>query len=332
MPKVRYILTRSNQLAIVLSSKGGRSKKLVIPGHWIMDEGNSLVYKATDDPAVVLPPQVSQRISLRGVWSLTKDHLLRYSFLDIAGAELSLKGYIEAVTKDSVVFKPYDILMPADIKTIVLRGRWQADRYNRLTFLVQKHQSIFDTLTFSGIWESRRNSLVYSYRSQSLKARKKKESHTVSFDGFWETVGGCCIRYMLDVQNNSFFSFKAQLEKPVVDAAKGVLRYRLGVGAAGFKRAQTVLLYGTWRLGRGGSLSFHMEYKEGELCRLDFQTRLHLNEKDSLIFELKDLQGKDIGFMVMFSRAFLQKHAEWFVRLSGSSGEQRVDGGLNLPF
>jgi len=334
MPKVRYHLTRSNQLAISLRSQGKKTKETLVPGHWTVEENNQLAYIVTDEEDLSAQPaaRTPQRISLRGIWSLTKEHVLRYSFLDIADASISFHGYFEAVTKDTVVFKACDNAVPAEIKAIVLRGRWQADRQNRLTFLVQKRQSIFDTLTFSGVWESRRNTLTYSYRSMSLKTRKKKEVHTLGFEGFWETLAAGRITYRLDIQSDSFFSFKAQLERPVVDASAGVIRYRVGVGVAGAGRVQSVSLYGAWRLSRSGSLSFHMEYKEGELCRLDFQACLYLNEKDSLTFELKDMQGKDIGFMVMFSRAFLQKHAEWFIRVSGNQSEQRVEGGLSLPF
>jgi len=34
-----------------------------------------------------------------------------------------------------------------------LKGKWQADKYNRLSFLAKKQKNLYDTLTLSGSWK-----------------------------------------------------------------------------------------------------------------------------------------------------------------------------------
>jgi len=328
-PKNRYKLTVDNQLAVITS----RSGRIVLPGRFVLEDGNRLSY--------IVAGTARRLIHFRGIWSLKDERTLQFTLFETkrhaGGDVLYFKGTIKAVTPRSLYYRSDGLPEPARAggkpTCFTLRGRWQADEYNRLTFLVERGSAQYDRLTFRGTWETKHNTLVYRYTRKSLKTRAKVEQ-SIEFKGFWDIGARERISYVLDAAANSSFSFKIQLESPNLAGKDGAITYRVGVGIghAHRLRINTIVLYGTWKLGNEGGISFEMEYGKGNYRRIEFETFLKISERNTIGVGLKNRQGEDLGITVCFRRTFFRNKAAWFLRGSQSGQDSRIEAGVSIPW
>jgi len=221
---------------------------------------------------------------------------------------LTLKGEIVSVSSDELTCivtskKERDVEVARILK---LKGRWQADKNNRLSFAVSKEDGRADLLVFDGIWEiDGDNQIIYRYKKTDL-VRKTKEERSFIFKGAWRLTDREKIAYMLDTSGESGFLFKAQLENSGISGRFGVLRYRVGIGVSEHKRPieKIIKFFGA--------------------------LRLNITKKDSLEFEFTDARGRRLGMSTTLSRKLLGGEA--FVRFKRLAEESKVEAGIKIPW
>ena len=129
----------------------------VIDGKFRVDKNNNLSYhiKAPLPEANKVPRQ----FKLKGKWSLTESHDLKLTLDKTCrktfGEQIIVKGEILDVGAGSVFFAMKTRTKDSRKTLYVLRlgGAWKADKYNRLSFHIQKEKSRHDILTFTGMWD-----------------------------------------------------------------------------------------------------------------------------------------------------------------------------------
>ena len=138
--KVTYEIDPYNRLIINKSGKKSELSRFrqVLDGRFKVDKNNTLTYhiKAPVPQGTELPHQVK----LEGKWVLDKDHNLCISLNKLCretlGDKLTLKGEIVDTSKNSLAFilttRTKDNMQ--SIYILQLKGAWQADKNNRLTF------------------------------------------------------------------------------------------------------------------------------------------------------------------------------------------------------
>ncbi|MDD4954183.1 MAG: hypothetical protein PHG40_04675 [Candidatus Omnitrophica bacterium] len=274
--------------------------RTIIDGEFKVSKNNVLTYRVKKPSSSPL-----QELKLSGNWSLDKNHNLVLT-LDKEnnqrkGDRLTLEGEIIDASGNELVFSL--ATKYAGGKThfylIRLEGKWQADRYNRLGFLVTKDSGLPDELTLTGSWEiNRKNQIIYSYTKSVLKTRTKL-TRSLIFKGSWDISERNRLSYTLDKGTDSGFAFKVALGKP----AKKGMQYELGVGREGAKKRY--LIFGSWKINERLGLIFEMpgagqksrDFVFGANCRLDKNSNLELR--------LKDARQKDLGMEIKLSRNFL---------------------------
>ena len=94
---------------------------------------------------------------------------------------------------------------------------------------------------------------------------------------------------------------------------------------------QTVSLFGIWKFGRKGGISFRIDYGEGEVRAINFGTQFYLTKRDKIVFELQDKTGQSLGISVTFSRRFLMSRAETFLGFEKNERESKITAGVKIP-
>jgi hypothetical protein len=332
--KTKYRVDRN--CLILTTGKG----EVNVDGKWLIDEKNKLVYVITEREAFRKKYSLPNRVSFEGKWSLDRNHdfifTLNQTKKQAGGEEFYLKAELLDVKEDALIFSLASSEKSGvhKIRLLQLKGKWQADKYNRLQFFAQRAGTLYDTLTFGGTWDiNQNNTLIYTYQKTYLK-KKEKVQKTLTFKGYWQISSKNRISYILDLENNSHFSFKAHLETPTIVGKRGAISYRTGIGVKGESlfKAKVFTLYGLWKLERKLGLSFELDYGQGRVSQIRFGVSLAVAKKNEFIFQLKNARGKDLGISVAFSRSFLNNQAEWFVRLIKDSEDSRIEGGLTLPW
>lgn len=336
--KNRYSLNYNNQLLI---SSPEQKKPLVVNGYFSVDGHNRLIYWL-NEPRVwrrqySLPP----KIVFKGKWQLSPNYDLEL-ILDKTRDQfvrdcLALKGEIISPDRDALVFeiKSLDKRGQSHIQLLKLGGSWQADEYNRLSFMVKKRTSP-DSLTLEGAWQINQNQqIIYHYEKTDLKT-KTKISRTLTFEGFWQLNSTDKLTYILSRSSQSRFDFRAQIESPNLYPKEGVIKYRLGIGLKeeGRPPVRIISLYGNWKFSRKLGLAFEMDYGKGKIKTIEFGTDISLTEKDKFSFALKNKRGEPLGINITFTHKFLkQLDAETFLRLSKSlKKESTIEAGVRIPF
>ncbi|MDD5584800.1 MAG: hypothetical protein PHV55_07075, partial [Candidatus Omnitrophica bacterium] len=152
--KRRYRTTKNNRLIVQ------RGKEQIDPdGTFVIEDDNKLVYVINEPKVFREQYDLPQRIDLTGTWSLNENHdivfTLKKTKEQYAAEELYLKAELLDTRGDALIFSLGTTEKSGKqiIRLLQLRGKWQADRHNRLCFLVQKSGSTHDTFTFEGTWE-----------------------------------------------------------------------------------------------------------------------------------------------------------------------------------
>ncbi len=329
MKKIRYEIDPHNRLVVDSSGKKSGLPKFrrVIDGRFKVDENNELSYhiKAPYPEDEIVPRQ----IKLKGEWSLTDDHRLRLTLDTLGratfGDRITLQGEILDVNKNSLLFAVTTTTKDNTRSTYVLdlSGTWKADEHNRLSFHVKKEDGRYDILYFKGVWEIDKNQqIIYQYEKARL-IRKKRESHTLIFKGYWDIKDAVRISYLLGKGTDSSFDFRTSAGI----FRENYIKYELGIGSTGRSGPvrRTVTLFGRWSLKRGSGLIFEVEYENGKTKEILFGADARLTDKDTLSFKLKDsVEEKDMGASLELSRKILKGDGEAFLRLLRSNKESAV--------
>jgi hypothetical protein len=138
----------------------------------------------------------------------------------------------------------------------------------------------------------------------------------------------------MDLENNSYFSFRVQLQTPAIKARANAITYQAGIGVRGqaLFKPQVFSLYGVWKFEQRGGLSFEMDYVGTKVSGIRFGINTLINKKDELIFQLKTTSGKDLGMSVAFSHSFLNENAKWFLRLAKEEKGGRIESGASIDW
>ena len=276
-----------------------------------VDSEDNLVYK--------------KEMALKGSWSLTADHNLAYIFQhkddSKSGTTTVITGTLKDVKSNELTFK-VDTKNPVNKdweNTITLKGAWQADKYNRLIFNVQKENSEHDILTFKNTWRiNKRHNIIYSYKNASLLTKKTK-TQTLTFKGYWNIKDKRRVYYEFENGSNSGFEFLFGGAK----LKKNAIKFKLLVGARPQKN--TILLKGQWRLNPTLGLSFEMEHEDNKL-HTALKADIHLEGKNK--FSLKLLQK---GFGVRFTKQLL-KNLSTFVDYEQDKESYEAKVGFGIKF
>jgi len=332
--KIKYKLDKTGAFTIT------KDRNILRPlGYFSLDQDNHLVYRVTESAVWRKKYDLPEKIVLCGNWNLDENHELKFTLYKTetqTGKEtLHLKSELVEAKSDALIFSlgTSGKARTHSLRLMQLKGRWQADKHNRLQFLVKKTRLTSDTITFQGAWQVRKNILVYTYKKEGLKTKSSKV-YTLYFKGFWQINQRNRITYVLNAENNSCFEFKAFLQTPSLIGKSGTIKYRVGIGIK--KKAEykpeIITLYGAWKLQRKAGLSFNMDYDSRKAKPLYFNAFVSLDKKSKVVFTLSSVQGKPLGLSLEFHRTYFKGQAEWFLRALDKGGEQKIEGGVQIRF
>lgn len=317
-----------------------KKEELTAQGLFSTDKDNRLIYWLNEPSAWQAKYQLPKKIVFTGRWKLNPDYGLelevRQNRLSLNRETLALKGEIIACEKDSLVFEIHSLKKNGldSFNLLKLSGKWQADEFNRLTFLVTR-KDFPDTLTFQGAWQLNDNQqIAYTYERTNLRT-KTRSFQSLTFSGYWEITSARRISYILSRGANSRFDFKAQIESPSLYPKDGVIKYRLGIGVKEPKKEDTriISLYGAWKFSRQAGLIFEIDHKEGRTSKLEFGADVRFPGNNQIAFNLTAKNGERLGATLSFTHKFLKDlDASLFLRLKKLAGESRIDGGIKIPF
>jgi hypothetical protein len=331
MQKVRYELDPYNRLTLgaPAGASGLPKFRRVLDGRFRTGEDNELVYNIKHP----LPESsdIPNQIRLKGAWSLSGDHRLRFTLDKLSrrtlGDQLAFTGEILDVKGDSLQFCVTTRTKEGAQDTYILNlsGVWKADEKNRLSFHVRRESGAYDILTFTGAWDiDGKNRIVYRYQSERL-VRKKEKTHTLTFNGCWDIKDKARISYTLGAGSDSVFDFNASAGI----FKDGYIKYEVGVGAVtGPAKIRSITLSGAWRLKKEIGLIFETDYYGGKPRAIVFGFEAVLGGKDTVTFRLKNgIDNKDIGVSVELSRRLLTGDGELFLKALKDSRESAVYAG-----
>ena len=266
-----------------------------------------------------------------GVWTLTGGHEIEYRRQN-GEQEVLLSGNLVAAEETGLVIQVRERSTEQEVisRTLTLRGRWEADSQNRLTFLVERQSDRNDRLTLAGGWEvGGSNEILYRFSRINLET-KQQETHTLTFRGHWDLDGSRRLTYLLDEASDSSFRFRGTFQSPSILAKEGAIRYQIGVELAGRRRLQTVTLFGKWKLSRDLSVEFEIPYGDRSTRALTFGAAYAFDSQSTIAAQLTTRRGEPLGVEVVFTREFLKGQGEAFVRLRKSLEESAVEGGFRF--
>jgi hypothetical protein len=306
-------------------------------GLFTTDKNNNLIYILDESSKWKKEKDLPDKIKFSGTWKLDKNHnlvLKTEKTKNYPKSSLTLYGKIEKVNSDYLSFKidKSSLSNLSQKYLIALRGRWQADKYNRITFEVKKKDKP-DTLRFKNIWEvNKANKIIYIYKKTQLITKKKIEQ-SIQFDGFWQLAGKNKVCYRLKHSKESQFDFRVYLQTPNVYPKKGAIKYRIGVGYGKIKKEKILKIYGSWKFSRKLGLFFEVDYGKDKLKRYSFSAKVNLTDKSKIIFSLLDSRGRPLGIRVNYQRKlFNKKDIEFFTNLSQKGKNYQVIGGVKIHF
>ena len=315
-------------------------KLLPIKGRFSIGKDNNLIYLVTESSAWRRQYKIPGKIEFQGKWSLNNNYDLVLDLQDsqkLGKRKLVLKGKILDCQKNYLFFQTKTKSTGAKeaISFLKLRGFWQSDKFNRLTFEVTKKENP-DTLAFKGLWSVNKNQkIIYLYQKTNL-ITKRKVFQKLVFDGFWQLSGKNRLRYVLAGSKGSFFDFRAYLQSNNLYPKKGAIKYRIGIGikkGVGNYREKIISLYGTWKFSRRRGLSFESDYGEGKIRRIYFSAKINITKGKQIIFTLLGKDNKPIGASVTFKKQMFSKgDFEYFLRLKKEGKDYEVSAGLTLKF
>jgi hypothetical protein len=326
---IKYEVDPYNQLVINTLCKTTNLPKFrqVLAGRFKTDKNNNLTYLIKKPLSKDTPHQVN----LKGSWSLDKNNdlvlTLNKTKRDSLGNKVVLKGQLKTASKNSLDFslttKNKDKLSSYVIK---LNGKWQADKYNQLTFNLKKEKSKHDILTLKGGWKlNKNNQITYTYKKSQL-IRKQKKDYTLTFKGHWNITGKKRITYQMDKNGASGFDLRAYYSQ----FKSNYIKYKVGIITK--SKSETITLFGQWKLTKALGLSFQVKNKQGKPYSIKFGAEAKLTKKDTINFKLKDTDNKDIQAQLELNHKILKGAGEGFIRLLKDKKGNSVILGAGFAF
>ncbi len=335
MSRDKFSTDNSNRLLIT------RGREEIVPeGSFKINKDNSLSYWLNEPQAWRLKYNLPKEIKFEGSWKINDNYDLELNFsrgkLDGRGEKIILKGEIISTGRDVLAFEFHaqDKTGNKEFQILELSGSWSCGEQNEIIFLVDKKAGP-DTLKLGGGWKINKNQqIIYSYEKISLKT-KNKNSHLLTFSGYWEISQKNSLIYRFSTGSKSRFDFSAALQTPNLYPQKGVIKYRLGAGVkeGRVSRTKLITLFGDWKFSKTLGLSFEMDYGKGNVRALEFGADINLTSKDKVTFNLVSRERKPLGINVIFSRKFLKKSdAEAFLKFKNLREDPAVEAGMYIPF
>ena len=274
---------------------------------------------------------VDRREVVDGTWRLTRNYELIYRRRG-PQEKILLRGHLVSAQAKRLQFQVSEDQLDGQLqgRRFSLRGRWQADAKNRLAFVVEGQRGRSRWLVLQGAWQvGKRNEIVYRIRKTRLKTRTQP-NQLLRFQGVWKIGERRHLTYVLDARSNSQFRFRGTFQSPSVLAKRGEIRYQLGVEARLGPRSKILTLFGKWKFSRRLGLTFEMPASSGAVQQIHFGATFSLGPRGSLAAKLKSRKGQLLGLEVIFSRNFLARQGETFVRLKRVLEETVLEGGVRI--
>lgn len=324
MEKLRYEVDPQNRLVIKKTGLWGFRR--VLEGYFKTTENNRLAYhiKAPVPADIKAPYQVK----LKGKWALNEHHDLRFTLdkwsRQTFGDQLTIQGDIIDAQKNSLLFAVTTRTKENTQSTYILKleGSWQADKYNRLTFRVNKERGRYDILALEGAWEiGPRYQIIYKYQKEHL-ARKIKKIHTLALEGYWEIKDKARISYVIDRNSDSVLNFKTSLGIFKDD----YIKYELGIGRRQRLKPlrRTIILFGSWKIKKDRGLVFEIEYGRRKVQAMAFGAEARLTDKDTVLFNLKNSFNREIGAQLELGHKIFKGEGQTFLHLLKSRQESAI--------
>lgn len=217
-------------------------------------------------------------------------------------------------------------------RRLALSGRWQADRANRLTFLVEKADGTEDRLTLDGGWEvGPHHELRYRYRERPRGTRSRAE-RILTFQGAWDVAGPNRLVYRLAGSGGGAFEFQASLRTRTLIARDGRLVYEAGIRLSrGRLLRRRIALFGTWKLHRDRSVSFEVPYADGRVQGIVLEGEARLGAGHRVELALRSRRHEPLGMTLTLTRE-LSERAALFLRLRGDAQERSAIAGVRVRF
>lgn len=284
--------------------------------------------------------ELPERIALDGTWKLNDKHDLEFgihaSSVWFPGTTITFKTGLISAKANELVFSARISDGAGGVMgcAFAFSGKWQADKNNRLTFVMTRYTGKTNRLVFQGAWQvGRRNELFYTYSTEKLK-KKEKDEFSFGLKGHW-ALGTRHLVYKVEGSNDSVLSFSAALQTPGIVAKAGEIRYSVGIrftsGGKEKKLLRSVAIYGTWKLGRDLALGFEAESTVREKNVISFTAEKLIFDNGKLTVGLKTEDGRKFGGEVTFTKA-LARDVELFASLASLAGETRAIGGVRGSF
>lgn len=327
--KITYEIDPHNRLIYKKTAKSSEVPgfRAVLDGIFKIDKNNCLTYHVKKSQN---PDNIPQQLKIKGSWSLDNEHNLVLR-LDkwgnqIAGNKLTIEGeFMDAqANRLSFMVTSKDSDGKTHIYIIKLGGRWQADKYNRLSFDIEKENSPSDRITLRGSWNiNKQNELIYTYeKSWRSKAEKitngstsltigperSRRTNTITLKGYWAIAEKHRIIYVLNKELKSEFDFRVSVGLP----AKRGLEYEIGIGV--IPRKKTITLFGSWKINLKLGLLFEMPATDGKINSVILGAWCKLDKNYNLDIRLENKRGKDLGINLKLSRKILKDQGEAFIR------------------
>ena len=270
---------------------------------------------------------------VKGRWEIGPGHEIQYRS-EGKDEEIRLKASILATEPGALVIALTE--RQADQRVVAqtarLTGTWHLNAKNRVVFEVERRKGSPDTLSFRGAWRvGLSNEFIYSYEEISLKTKKKIERELV-FSGFWELSDRNRLAYRLAADPDSAFRVRGAFQTQSLLAKKGEIRYQAGVEVNGRHKAQTLVLFGKWKLSRSLELLFEMEYAGGGKHTIVFGGEFALGPSSRVSARLAGGEGKPLGVELVLTKEFLKKDGVAFLRLARSLEDSRVEAGVRFKW
>jgi hypothetical protein len=329
MEKLRFETDPHNRLIVSKTgSKGNLTGfRQVLDGEFKIGADNTLSYnvKAPLDENALTDRQVK----FSGKWGLNADHDLVFTLdswqRQVSGDELTLRCQLVDATGNTLVTSISTRSAEGNpfLYMLTLQGSWQADKQNRLTFLLNSRRADPDILTFGCAWEVNDNfELLYRCQKEGLAAGKRT-TQTLLFKGSWDIRDKARLTYQLSGSTGSLFDFKAS----VGVFKDNYIKYEVGIGA-GKGRSEllkrVITFFGSWKISPSSGLIFELEKNNRKTVSIALSAQAKLSKKDTVIFTLKNRLDRSIGAELELSRKIVQGSGEAFIKLLASKGEQGV--------
>ncbi len=274
---------------------------------------------------------------VEGNWQITPNHEIQYrrkrrTLHSPLEEEIALKGNLVAAEETGLTLQAWERREGEELisRLLTLRGRWEADARNRLSFLVERQSDRTDRLTLAAGWEvGPSHELLYRTTRRHLKT-KERDLHTLTFRGYWDVTEANRLTYVLDRDSDSAFRFRGTFQSRALQAKAGRIRFQIGVQAEGRRRVQTVTLFGKWKLSHDLSLEFEVPYGDGAVQGIGFGASFELGARGTITGRLLARRGQPLGVELLFTRPFLKGQGEAFARLRRNLDENVAEAGLRV--